>query len=212
MLDCTISKPEDAVPTVEIKEIEPEEIEEKKQETEITQEEAQEEVAERIDEPVTESAEAELEQITVVEEVEENVVEEKPKTTIDELAKSIKDQVTKKLDQVLKLRIPKFGAKIEEGEKAGKTVVTKSGDFRVESPGTLYYQWSGTVLINKDTLESWGKKVKEVELQTKKGRITICKVHPVSNLTPEVIEVPSKIKASLRIEDGANVKVKPIQK
>jgi F0F1-type ATP synthase epsilon subunit len=68
------------------------------------------------------------------------------------------------------------------------------------------------VLVNKDILESWGKKVREVELQTKKGRITICKAHPVSNLTPEIIQIPSKIKASLRIEDGAHVKVKPILK
>ena len=213
MLDCTISKPEDAGPAVEIVEIEPEVIEEKKHDPEITQEESEEDVAESIDEPVSKSIEPRPERIVVVEEAEENVVEEKTKAAVDDIPNLIKEQITKKIGQILKLRIPKLGAKVEGIEPAEKTSLrTSTDDLRVESPGTLYNQWSGTVIINKDTLESWGEKVKEVELQTEKGRITICKAHPVPNLAPEVIQVPSKVKASLRIEDGAYVKVKPIQK
>ena len=213
MLDCTISKPEDTGPAVEIVEIEPEETEEKKQDPEITQEESEKDVAESIDEPAAKSIEPDPEQIEVVEEVEENVVEEKTKTTVDDTPNFIKEQITKKIGQILKLRIPKLGAKVEATEPVEKTSLrTSTDDLRVESPGTLYNQWSGTVIINKDTLESWGKKVKEVELQTKKGRVTICRAHPVPNLAPDAIQVPSKIKTSLRIEDGAYVKVKPIQK
>jgi hypothetical protein len=219
MLDCTVSKPEDETPTVEIREIEPEIIEEEKQYPEAAQEESEEEeeyVEEEIAAPVPEPVTPEPEQVVVVREVEEKVVEEKKKTTIDDVPKVIKEQVAKKVGQVgqiLKLRIQKFGAKVEASMPEEKTAVTVvGGDFCVEGAGALYNHWSGTVIVDEEIVESWGKKIKEVELLTEKGRITICKVHPVPNLAPSVIQVPDKIKASLRIQDGAHIKVKPIQK
>lgn len=148
----------------------------------------------------------------MVEEVEEPIVADKAKTTISDVPKILKEQVSKRIGQILKQRIPKVGIQVEAAQPTEKNDAAKSGDdFCVESSGTLYNLWSGTVLINKDTLESWGKRIREVELETEKGRITICKAYPVANLALQVIQVPSKIKASLCIEDGAYVKVRPIQ-
>lgn len=212
MLDCTIARVENVGPTIEIVEVEPEEVEEQKQGPR-TVEEAKEDVVQEIYEPVKETLDPEPEQIAVVEEVDDkSVAEDEPEAITDEPPKLAMEQV-KKIGRILKLRVPKFGSKAELPEVAEKKARSTSGyNFIVESPGTLYNQWSGTVVISKETLESWGKKVKEVELLTKKGRITICKTHPVQNLPPDVIQVPSKIKASLRIEDGACIKVKPIEK
>jgi hypothetical protein len=212
MLDCTISKPEGTLPTVEIKEIEPVEVEEQKQELEVA-EEVEEDVAEKIEESATDSIEPEPKPVVVMEEIEENIVTEKPKPLVNTKPNIIREQVAKKIGRILQLRIPKPGIKTESAEPAEeRAIIMSEGDFRVESPGTLYNQWSNTVLINKDTLESWGKKIKEVELQTEKRRVTICKAYPVPDITPRAIQVPDKIKASLRIEDGAYVKVTPIQK
>jgi hypothetical protein len=205
MLDCMVSKPDGTTPATEF--VEP------------TQEmEAVEEAAKKVEEPVakpvevTEVTRAEHESVIVVEEVEEPIVADKPKTAISDVPRILKEQVSKRIGQILKPRIPKLGMQVETTLPLGKTDVAKTGDvFCVESSGTLYNQWSGTVLINKDTLESWGKKIKEVELETENGRITICKAHPVAGLALQVIQVPAKIKSSLCIEDGARVKVKPIQ-
>ena len=205
MLDCMVSKPDGTTPATEF--VEP------------TQEmEAVEEVAKKVEEPIAEPVEAaeatraEPESVIVVEEVEEPIVVDKPKTAINDVPRILKEQVSKRIGQILKRRIPKLGIQVETAEPTERTDVAKPGDdFCVESSGTLFNQWSGTVLINKDTLESWGKKIREVELETEKGRIIICKAHPVAGLALQVIQVPSKIKASLCIQDGAYVKVRPIQ-
>ncbi len=214
MLDCTVARAENSGPTIEIVEVEPEVAEGQKQNPRTVHEEAKEDVTEEIDEPAGETPNPEPGQIAVVEEVDaEGMVEDEPETIIEEPPKLVAEQLKKIIGHIRKLRVPKFGLKSESeevSEKKGKS--TSDYNFQVESPGTLYNQWSGTVLISKDILESWGKKVKEVELLTKKGRITICKAHPAQNQAPNVIQVPSKIKASLRIEDGACVKVKPIEK
>jgi hypothetical protein len=205
MLDCMVSKPDGTTPATEF--VEP------------TQEmEAVEEIAEKVEEPsaepagLAETTEAEPESVIVVEEVEEPTVTDKPKTAINDVPKIFKEQVSKRIGQILKQRIPKLGIQVKTAQPTERTDVAKPGeDFCVEGSGTLFNQWSGTVLINKDTLESWGKKIKEVELETQKGRITICKVHPVAGLALQVIQVPAKIKMILCIDDGARVKVKPIQ-
>ncbi len=64
--------------------------------------------------------------------------------------------------------------------------------------------------MNKETLGSWGKKIREVELETKNGRVTICKAFGIHELSLTTIQVPTKIKATLHIEDGAYVKVRPL--
>jgi CRISPR/Cas system-associated protein Cas5 (RAMP superfamily) len=103
--------------------------------------------------------------------------------------------------------------KPEEGEvkhyEADKS--TKRGsnnDFNVESPGMLYAHWSGTVLIRKETLYSWGK-VKKVDVETKRGKIMTCKVYPVEDLETGVIQVPDRIQLKLGVKKGSVVKVKP---
>ena len=75
----------------------------------------------------------------------------------------------------------------------------------------LYAQWSSTVLMNRETLQQLGRKVKEVEVQTHKGKKITCKVYGVE-LPPRVIQIPSKIKANLDIENGSYVRVKPVAK
>lgn len=217
MLDCTISKTKDTLPTVEVKEVKPAKVEEEKQTLEVTEEaseEATEEVTEEIAEPesVDEPVDGEQEPVMVVEEVEDNASEDHQENTTEPAPNQIKDQVSKKIGQILKLRIPKFRARTEDAEATkAMAVVISDREFRVESPGRLYNQWSGTVVINKDVLESWGKKVREVELQTEKGRITICKAHPAKDLDPQVIQVPDKVKWTLRVEDGADIIVRPAQ-
>ena len=100
---------------------------------------------------------------------------------------------------------------ILELEKQSKKPVSElDGDFTVESTGALYDQWYGTVLIGKETLQSWGKTVKDVEIQTHKGNKTTCKVYGLPNLGLRVVQIPTKIKADLGIHDGSGVRVKPL--
>ncbi len=217
MLDCTVSKPEGTLPTVDVKEVETVEVEEEEQTLKVTEEvteELTEEATEEIVEPesVDESVDEDQEPVMVMEEVEDKAPEDQQEKTTEAAPNRIKDQVTKKIGQMLKLRIPKFRASTEDAETTKETpLVISDREFRVESPGKLYNQWSGTVVINKDVLESWGNKTREVELQTEKGRITICKAHPAKDLDPQVIQVPDKIKWTLRVEDGADIIVRPAQ-
>jgi hypothetical protein len=219
MLDCTTPKSEGTPVTEEIVETQPEEIAESKQELEPAEdaeedfEEAAEEVAE-VEEPTAELAKPEPEPVVSVEKIEEPPMEDKRKLGLNEVPKMIVKQVTKNFGKILKQRIPRLGVQVEAAEPTEKTFSESSGDneFCVESAGTLYNLWSGTVVMSKETLESLGKKIKEVELETEKGRITICKAYGVPELFPRAIQVPNKIKATLQIEDGAHIKVKPILK
>jgi hypothetical protein len=92
-----------------------------------------------------------------------------------------------------------------------KAVVRSDDDFCVQSSGMLYNQWTGTVLLSKEALQSLGKKVKEVEVQTCNGKKMICKVYVVPNLTPRVIQIPSKLKADLGVDDGDYVRMKSVR-
>ncbi len=98
-----------------------------------------------------------------------------------------------------------------EPEKAiAKPVVRRADDeFVVETPGHMYNQWSSTVLLNKEMLESLGKNVKEVYVQTRDGLRVKCKVYTIPEIRSRAIQIPDKLKTDLEITDGDYVKVTP---
>jgi hypothetical protein len=148
------------------------------------------------EEPVTEDEETEP-----TETFEEPVIDYEPETLEAEA------EVEEAEESTLSLKPPK---PVEPERPTAKPIAKKSeGNFIVESPGHLYNQWSSTVLINKETLESFGKKVKEVYVQTQEGIRVKCKVHAISDIGPRTIQIPNKVKADLEIENGAYVKVTP---
>jgi hypothetical protein len=205
MLDCMAAKPEGTPAVTESMETTLEENAAPKLELEAVEEvEESTEAVER---------EPENEPVVVVEEIEETAIEHKPKVAIDNVSKLIKEQVAKKFGQILKHRIPKLDVQVETTDSTEKMDWESSeDDFCVESPGALYNQWSGTVIVNKETLKSLGRKGKEVELETEEGKKTVCRAYGVLELPPRAIQVPSKIKAALHVEDGAHVKVRPVEK
>jgi hypothetical protein len=145
------------------------------------------------------------EPVIVVEEVEGTIVMYKPK--------AIPKASKKKNEPALEHQLPKSVKKNETKITIEKAALEKlDDDFFVESPGMLYSQWSSTVLISKETLESWGRKVKEVELRTRKGKKTRCKAYAVPGMAPEAVQVPAKIMAYLEIDNGSRVTVKPVAK
>jgi len=86
-----------------------------------------------------------------------------------------------------------------------------SGDqFVVENLGMLYASWSDTVRIDRETLSGWGRKIKEVEIETADGKRTRCKVKPREDSKKGIIQIPDKMQLSLEIMKGEHVKVKPI--
>jgi len=140
----------------------------------------------------------------VAEQVETTVTVEE--VTLTETPMELKVEPEKKVEPIFKQQTKKP----HEPEKP--TLEKSDDDFCVESPGMLYAQWSSTVLMNRETLQQLGKKVKEVEVQTHKGKKITCKVYAVPELPPQVIQIPSKIKANLDIENGSYVRVKPVAK
>jgi CRISPR/Cas system-associated protein Cas5 (RAMP superfamily) len=97
---------------------------------------------------------------------------------------------------------------VEHDEADESTERASKNDFTVESPGMLYAHWSGTVLIRRETLFSWGK-VKEVDVETNGGKIMTCKVYPVEDLETGVIQVPDRMQLKLGVKKGSIVKAKP---
>jgi len=85
-------------------------------------------------------------------------------------------------------------------------------EFVVVTAGMLFDNWSNTVLINRATVEQWGKRWKEIEITTGTGRKTKCKVLPVQDVAKGLIHVPDKLRLNLGIREGAVVKVKLIVK
>jgi hypothetical protein len=155
----------------------------------------------------------------IVEEIEETFAAEKPKTITPKVEKKAepapKPHVPQHIMPIKRIEPEKPIAKpsVHHEKPAEKPVMKRSDDdFCVESPGILYNQWTGTVLISKETLQSWGKKVKEVELQTHKGKKLTCKVYASPDLAPRVIQIPCRIKADLEIDNGAYIRVKPAAK
>ncbi|MEM3626666.1 MAG: hypothetical protein QXZ25_01425 [Candidatus Bathyarchaeia archaeon] len=83
--------------------------------------------------------------------------------------------------------------------------------FTVDNLGMLYASWSSTVRIHREILSNWGRKIKEVEIETASKKRTRCKVQPMDeDSRKRVIEVPDKIQFALGIKKGDTVKVKPI--
>jgi len=82
--------------------------------------------------------------------------------------------------------------------------------FIVEDAGVLYSQWSGTVLISKETLQRWGKKVKEAVVESDNGDWIRLKVHALEELENGVVQLPLKVQANIGAHKGSVVKVKPL--
>ncbi len=98
------------------------------------------------------------------------------------------------------------------GENVLYQAPRSSDEFLVENAGMLYAQWSGTVLMDKETVEGWGKKVKEIELITVTGKKAKCKVQPTADARAGTVQVPAKLQANLGIAKGARVKIRAILK
>jgi hypothetical protein len=118
---------------------------------------------------------------------------------------------TKDLDEEPEEKNEKEGpekdeARHREAEKSFKEA--SSNDFTIESPGMLYAHWSSTVMIRKETLCNWGK-VREVDIETGRGKRMTCKAYPIDDLETGVIQVPDKMQLKLGVEKGCIVKVKP---
>lgn len=84
--------------------------------------------------------------------------------------------------------------------------------FEVEDMDMLYASWSKTVRIDRQTLLSWGGEIKEVEIETVKGKKKRCKVEPVEVAKKGVVQVPDKMQIHLVIRKGELVMVKPVNK
>ncbi len=99
---------------------------------------------------------------------------------------------------------------VERQEPASIQIKDKALDeFVVETPGHMYNQWSGTVLISKETMEALGKKVKEVYVLTGAGIRVKCRIYVVPEISPRAIQIPDKLKVDLSIDDGDYVKITP---
>jgi hypothetical protein len=79
-----------------------------------------------------------------------------------------------------------------------------------EDAGVLYAQWSGTALISKETLQRWGKKVKEVMISSDKGQRLKLKVQPLEEPENGVVQLPHKVQVNLGVKKGSIVEVKPL--
>jgi hypothetical protein len=143
------------------------------------------------------------EEPVVAETIEEQVIvdEIEPEMVEAEAEFEIEEEPTSKLD-MLKPFEP-------ETPTPKPAAVKPDDDFIVETPGHLYNLWSGTVLINKETLESFGKKVKEAYVQTSDGIRVKCKIYGIRDMGFRAIQIPSKLKADLEVDDGDHVKVTP---
>jgi hypothetical protein len=100
---------------------------------------------------------------------------------------------------------------IEETSELNDSITLMSDEeFVVENAGVLYSQWSTTVLMNKETLQTFGKKVKEVEVETEVGRKMRLKIHSVEEVESKSVLVPDKLQLILGVKKGSIVKVKPV--
>jgi hypothetical protein len=82
--------------------------------------------------------------------------------------------------------------------------------FIVENVGMLYASWSDTVIIDRETLSDWGRKIKEVEIETVDGKRRRCKVKPTEHLKKGIVQIPDKVQLNLEIRKGELVTVKPV--
>lgn len=128
-----------------------------------------------------------------------------PKTSvIEEVKRSVEDST---VDTVKK----ELSETMEFESKTDPIPAEFSGNhFVVENLGILYASWRGTVCINKETLSSWGGKIKEVDIETDAGKEMRCKVMPSEDSRKGIILIPDKMQLNLEIKKGELVRVKPI--
>ena len=130
--------------------------------------------------------------------------------TASEQPKEGKLEPMKKVELSLRQRMRKH---FEPKTSVKTQTQISSDDFRVEDfSGILYAQWSSTVLMNRETIQLLGKNIKEVEIQTHKGKKTRCKVYGVPDVASGAIQVPGKIKKDLEIDNGSFVRVKTVSR
>jgi hypothetical protein len=143
---------------------------------------------------------------TVAETVEGQVIVDETEIEMAEAEAEVEEE-EKEEEPTLNLEVLK---PVEPEKPTPKPAAKKTDDdFIVETPGHLYNQWSGTVLINKETLESFGKKVKEVYVQTHDGIRVKCKVCGIQDMGFRAIQIPNKVKVDLEVDNGDRVKVTP---
>ena len=100
--------------------------------------------------------------------------------------------------------------KIKYEDKTKTSPVDFPGyQFTVENLGKTYASWSETVFINKETFSGWSGRITEVDIQTKAGKKTRCKVMPSEDSRNGIILVPEKIQLKLEIKQGELVSVEP---
>lgn len=83
----------------------------------------------------------------------------------------------------------------------------------VENLGMPYFFWSNTVRIDRETLLSLGKTIREVEIETENGKNTLwilCRVTPMEGSKKGVIQISNKMQRALKIRKGDLVRVKPV--
>jgi len=133
-------------------------------------------------------------------------LETAPGRSAAESAKGSEERIKPAAKESLKKEDEKHG----EADKPSEARL--DNEFTVESLGMLYAQWSSTVLICRETLQRWGKKVKQVEIETDKGKRIKCVVYPIEGLESGVIQIPDKMQLSLGVKKGSILKVKPVVK
>jgi hypothetical protein len=132
---------------------------------------------------------------------EESAIVSEPEIIQAEIEVENEEEATFKLDDI---------EPVEPEKPTAKPAAKRPNDeFIVETPGHVYNQWSGTVLVNKETLEGLGKKVKEVYLQNNRGIRVKCRVYAIPDMESWVIQIPDKVKADLEVGNGDRVKVTP---
>jgi hypothetical protein len=131
----------------------------------------------------------------------------------EEAEKTMEEAVSQiKIKEIEEISKPKIEEIIEPKTKAETAPAEPTKDqFTVDGLGMLYASWSSTVRIHREILSNWGKKIKEVEIETANKKRTRCKVQPMDDDSRKrVIEIPDKIQFALEIKKGDLVKVKPI--
>jgi hypothetical protein len=180
MIDCMFTKPNAAPVTTE-----------KKPESEVP-ETAEEEIFAAEEEPVTAETVGEVDESDVVKEL-----------------KVIHPQAEEEEEERPTYRWGTFKPAKPEMPTVKAVPLTADNDYVVETPGHVYNEWCGTVLISKKTLAEFGKKIKEVEVLTNKGIRAKCRVFAIPDIGPRTIQIPDKLKADLEVRDGDHVTVTP---
>lgn len=119
--------------------------------------------------------------------------------------KTLEEDVKKVFEETAVEEKPEYEAEFQPAFASKPS----ENQFIVENLGMLYAMWTSTVRIPKEILSNWGKKVKEVEVETVDGKKAFCKVASMESSKGNIIEVPDKVQHTLGIKRGDVLKVKP---